>query len=350
MKKIRNRVILLTALAAALCFIAGPAFSQGFTIDFSSATGFPVPGEPEKLQTDNVIVNLLVTNPLTGDVITTTIPANVVWRFDYTLAALVIDGAEAANPPNTCDALPSLTVNVTNALTGAAIQNATVGASGESGQTDATGAVTLTGLPASSMPVSVSANGYVSSTQTVELECGDQESIGVSLLPEDDPGVIAGDIRIILNWGDNPRDLDSHLTKYEESVRLRADTVTSHVYYANTSDATIPASLDVDDQNGNGPETITIQKVDGAFNPGTYRYNVHHYAGSSTIPESGATVKVYMGDILMGTYTTPAAGGSALAVKWAWRVFRITISDDGSVAFTTLGEYYGPVNNASDVD
>ncbi len=348
MRNVRNWIILFTAMAAVLSFTAGPAFAQGFTIDFSSATGFGV-SDPEKLQTNNVIVNL--TNPLTG---TLTIPVNLVWKFNYTTLALEIEGAQATTDttdPNACDALPSLTVNVTNALTGDAIEGATVQAESQSANTNASGEATLTGLPVSSFPVTVSADGFVGVNQTASLECGDQESIGVSLLPADDQGTIDGDIRIILTWGVDPIDLDSHCTKYEEGgnggqspfPNPEAEELAFHIYWNNRSEAGVPVELDVDDVSSFGPETITIRKVDGAFEPGTYRYSVHHYDGSSNIPESGASVKVYQGDTVMGTYNPPSAGDANPGDNWAWRVFDIDIDEDGNVAFNTTGEYYGPV-------
>ena len=94
-----------------------------------------------------------------------------------------VDSAAAVG--NDCDALPSLTVNVTNALTGDPIARATVQAEEQFATTDYYGIAILTGLPVSSFPVSISATGYVNSNQTATLECGDQKSIDVSLLPSD---------------------------------------------------------------------------------------------------------------------------------------------------------------------
>jgi len=53
------------------------------------------------------------------------------------------------------------------------------------------------------------------------------------------------EIRIVLSWGANPRDLDSHFVG--EDI---------HVFYGNKSAKGV--NLDCDDTNGYGPETITI--------------------------------------------------------------------------------------------
>ncbi len=352
MRKVRNWIVLFTAVAAVMCF-TGPALAQ-FTIDFSSANGFGVSGNPEQLQTNNVIVN--IPNPIAGNL---TIPVNLVWQFNYTTLVLEIAGLQQTGDttdPNACDAIPSLTANVTNALTGDAIEGATVQAEGQSASSDADGAATLTGLPVSSFPVSVSADGYVSVNTTVTLECGDQGNIGVSLLPADDPGTIAGDIRIILTWGEHPVDLDSHLTKYEDDgngggggslfPNPETDVLAFHIYWNNRSEAGAPVELDVDDVTSYGPETITITKVGDAFEEGTYRYSVHHYAGSSSIQDSEATVKVYLGDTLMGTYTPPAPNANqAPGNRWTWRVLEIDSDGNGNVSFNTSGIYYGPVGS-----
>lgn len=108
--------------------------------------------------------------------------------------------------------------------------------------------------------------------------------------------VPAGQMRIVLNWGALPYDLDSHLT---------GDSTTAtgqpryHVYYANrvvraASGDTI-AYLDVDDVSSYGPETITIFR----FFPGTLRYKIHDYTNRNTTgshymsDSSSAVVRVY---------------------------------------------------------
>jgi len=54
-------------------------------------------------------------------------------------------------------------------------------------------------------------------------------------------------MRIVLNWGQNPLDLDSHLSYKNQ-----------HVYW--DSKQGLAANLDVDDTDSYGPETVTIDK------------------------------------------------------------------------------------------
>ena len=67
-----------------------------------------------------------------------------------------------------------------------------------------------------------------------------------------------GQVRIVLTWGETPRDMDSHL-----------DTPTGcHVYYGRKQCPSGEASLDTDVTDSYGPETINIRSL----KPGVYRY------------------------------------------------------------------------------
>ena len=65
------------------------------------------------------------------------------------------------------------------------------------------------------------------------------------------PVLPAGDFRIVLNWGANPRDLDSH---------LRGPCASEVMYNNKVCQAgQLKATLDRDATQGYGPETITIK-------------------------------------------------------------------------------------------
>lgn len=120
----------------------------------------------------------------------------------------------------------------------------------------------------------------------------------------------AGQARIVLEWGANPADLDAHL-----------QTPSGEISYMNKEIDGV-ASLDVDDTNGFGPETIVIDDV----SKGNYTYFVFNYSDSyysedaCRLSASGATVKVYMpGESQPQVFNVP--NGTGLL----WNVF--TISD-----------------------
>lgn len=133
----------------------------------------------------------------------------------------------------------------------------------------------------------------------------------------------AGEYRIILNWGSEPSDLDSHLTGPTENPDTRF-----HVYYGvDIYPITSPYNvyLDVDNTSHgsfNGPETITIVKS----TVGTYNYYVHHFSGTGNISTSGATVQLYKGTKLVDTFYPPA---NALGNGDVWSVFSLEKSTSG---------------------
>ena len=94
-----------------------------------------------------------------------------------------------------------------------------------------------------------------------------------------------GEIRMVLNWGENPRDLDSHL----KTPQINGQEY--HIMYSNRgSSESIPfVTLDVDDTNGYGPETITIKQ---AYD-GTYLYYIYKYSSIGTFSESGASIQIF---------------------------------------------------------
>lgn len=115
-----------------------------------------------------------------------------------------------------------------------------------------------------------------------------QEAVRVVL----SPGLDAGQLRIVLTWRDKPDDLDAHLEGPLPDGRR------FHVYFREKGDLASEefVRLDVDDRDGQGPETITVLGV----LPGTYRYYVHDYSNrnhpqAAQLAASGAQVKVYLG-------------------------------------------------------
>jgi hypothetical protein len=137
---------------------------------------------------------------------------------------------------------------------------------------------------------------------------------------------------IQLTWGEEPQDLDSHLTGPDGDSRF-------HIYYSdqyftdsgvtdyfngedfNASNpcatAEIKAALDLDDTESYGPETTTICQVEN----GTYNFYVHHYSGDNTISDSPAVVTVTTAAGITRTYTAPS--GATGSDSDVWHVFSI---------------------------
>jgi uncharacterized protein YfaP (DUF2135 family) len=104
-------------------------------------------------------------------------------------------------------------------------------------------------------------------------------NMSVSPFPE------PGETRMVLNWGLEPSDLDSHLKTPEIEGQ------TYHVMYSNkgSADQAPFALLDIDDTSGYGPETFTIRQ---SFS-GTYVYYIYQFSSSGSLAESNGTIKIY---------------------------------------------------------
>ena len=122
---------------------------------------------------------------------------------------------------------------------------------------------------------------------------------------------------ITLTWGENPKDLDSHVQgRYSNGQ-------TFHVYYRNMNgnDGGVRVcSLDCDDTTSYGPEHITLNLTTGD----PYYYYVYLYAGEGTLSGSGAKVTIHRGNVQLREFNVPANGGNGRY----WNVFAI---QDGNI-------------------
>ena len=200
---------------------------------------------------------------------------------------------------------------VQNALNGSGISGVTIEVrkgvniiDGELVQTiitDNSGNYSIT-LETGAYTVSLNANGYIATYETINIYGDESRQKDLSLSPL----LSQGNMRIKLSWGENPRDLDSHLVKKVNGSQEY------HIYYRAKS-GTNGDNLDHDDTTSYGPETVTINNVD---TNAIYTYYVHHYSGSSNLKSASAKVEVYYGNN-SSTYNVPNEDGIY------WKVFEV---------------------------
>lgn len=145
--------------------------------------------------------------------------------------------------------------------------------------------------------------------------------------------------QIVLEWGENPRDLDSHV------VGTLSNGSSFHTYYSRKSaweNGIEVCNLDVDDRYSYGPETITLK----ATNTTPYYYYVYNYAGTGTLATSGAKVTVLKGGSKVATYNVPVNQGSGRY----WNIFAIvdgrliiknTVTSSADVSYATSSRAVG---------
>ncbi|MNI56901.1 hypothetical protein D3C73_1119300 [compost metagenome] len=134
--------------------------------------------------------------------------------------------------------------------------------------------------------------------------------------------------RIVLTWGLNPKDLDSHLIGPGVSGGQFHTWFADKEYYVDGSKI---VDLDWDDVTSYGPETTTIRQDV----VGTYKFYVHNYSGESALTASGAKIEVIRGTDWENpiVFTVPAGGSERY-----WIVFEFTIKEDGSIEYTPVNE------------
>jgi len=173
----------------------------------------------------------------------------------------------------------------------------------------ANGSFSFTAIPSGTYTAFFSKDGYIDDILVLSV-LGGQSTSGFEMNLSPDIHTSSG-YRIILTWGEDPRDLDSHLFTPGISG------TTYHIYYRNQGSLTyIPyAYLDVDDVNSYGPETVTIANT----YPGEYYYSIYHYAGDGSLSTtSAATVSLYGTEGFLRSWSVPSSGNGL----W-WNVFSI---------------------------
>ena len=256
-----------------------------------------------------------------------------------------------ASPPAwlTFDAPATLRGQVTDALRGMPLEDVWVTASGVSGLSDTQGQYVLTNVPPGFLKANFDAKirsglapltvefinlsldaaatvqaaklGYVSYTNTqVSIRPAADVRLDFSLSPTNVPG-----LRLVLNWGAKPRDLDAHLLT--PTIESNAYEVAFPPRNRGHLESAPYAQLDVDRTTGFGPETITISRL----YPGTYYYYVHNYEDdqgfTGDLSGSSAIVQILSDQGVLRTASVPESGSG---------VYWLVCSIDGATGDITL--------------
>ncbi len=232
---------------------------------------------------------------------------------------------------------------VVDAFNGEGVNNVTIrvraGINAREGQVVAStssrpdGNYTLSDLPGGNYTIEASKSDYItgySSIVSIGRQTTQNQNVSIT------PAISAGEIRIVLDWGRTPADLDSHLTGPSSGRSGRF-----HIFYQNRTfrqGGARYAALDLDVTQSFGPETITIYNK----TQGLYRYSVHDYTNRSSsssraLSNSSARVRVYMGTNLTHTFNVPANRGGTV-----WTVFEIR--DDRIVPLNNMSFITEPIS------
>lgn len=134
-----------------------------------------------------------------------------------------------------------------------------------------------------------------------------------------------GSIKVVLNWGYLPPDLDLHVFSGSR-----------HVYFSSMHSSGVDViDLDRDDTDYEGPETITVHN---RSEEAVYKFYIHDYSNgsnpsSTALSRSGARVQLAIDNVDVDTYSVP----TEKAGIW-WHVFDIE-KGNSVVVYNTVSEY-----------
>ena len=196
------------------------------------------------------------------------------------------------------------------------------------------GNYSITTLETGIYTIAYSSEGFNTRYISVTVISGDAVIVNTQMVSAPELGCATGAgalATIILEWGENPRDPDSHVSGDNPDGSGRF-----HIYYANKRMTTpdfdsssfdveepcnsegVVASLDLDDTSSFGPETTTICRGYS----GLFKFYIRHYSGSGTISDSPTNVTVTTMSGITQTWVAPA-DPSNVGVGNIWHVFNV---------------------------
>jgi PKD repeat protein len=269
--------------------------------------------------------------PIPGATNSTLILTNVQLIHDGSYAVVVsnITGSVTSPPAAlTVVGLASLWGQVTDATNGLALSGVLVAVQGQAAVTDVEGNYFFAGLSgglkadfdadnqAGEVPLTVhftnttthtelavhaSKLGYHPYTNAlVQLQPGQTNRLDFSLSP-----IESGRLRLVLNWGQNPKDLDIHL------LTPAIEGTSYDVNWGEKGSLTsIPfVQLDVDNRNGFGPETVTIARgYAGLYHCYVQNFGDEWMPPTAELTNSAAVVQIYSEAGLADTFHVPVTG------------------------------------------
>ncbi len=255
-----------------------------------------------------------------------------------TVAANLTMGQTATIPATQLTSGLNVAGQVINALNEQSIPSAKLKIEGSQIEavSNAEGRFQLSAVPVNPFTLNVEGQGFYPETMTV-----DPKTSGQGIKPVLAPILKPGEIRIVLLWGQMIPDLDLHLYITEKSGKK------IQVWHQKRNPPGSTATLDVDNRNGYGPETITIKNP----NPGEYLIVARAYQDPKNnqllkMSESAAEVRVYQagkkkGDQIRAS-NTPGKNSNANplgADHSVWYVGRITVSGNEPAKLEFFGRY-----------
>jgi hypothetical protein len=221
---------------------------------------------------------------------------------------------------------------VVDAQTGDPLPGALISVLGGTSPTatsDSSGNFTISNVPEGGQTLVATATGYVETSVPIVMLANATVEISIGMLAL---GAGGDNVAAVLAWGENPRDLDLHMSGPDGSGGQ------FHAFYRNKEPAP-HVFLDLDDTQSFGPETMTVRPAEsGSYVAGDYHVWIHHYAGDLTFAESQATVTLFAGGSQIAQYTV--GSGSGDSSQRIWLVVEFDVSATGAVSNVRLQQSF----------
>merc|ERR1719221_653056 len=188
-----------------------------------------------------------------------------------------------------------------------------------SGMTTSTGRFTLDSVPLGlgSLVLNASAENFMAGQRSLNITSDGVDVVGVTLALS--PQLSASGYHFVLTWGNTPKDLDLVLFvgRCAMGKRFRGRTECM---------PGITATVDATTDEGNGPEIITVEGVNGATCPRTCWIGAEvKRASSDSNSWDGAEFKIYKGHNEIGRFQAPNDGAFSTTM---WYPGRLLVQGD----------------------
>jgi hypothetical protein len=147
---------------------------------------------------------------------------------------------------------------------------------------------------------------------------------------------------VVLTWGPEPGDLDAHL-----SGPICGSTDRFHVTFRDMNPVPY-AELDVDDLDGEGPETMTIWAYNGVWAAGEYDFWVDNYSRVPDFGVSSAVVTVFKEGEQVAQFAVADEAGVETTTLDIWRVVSLMVDKDGNLTLSREGHGFLDATEGSD--
>lgn len=108
------------------------------------------------------------------------------------------------------------------------------------------------------------------------------------------------------------------------------------------------AELDVDDLDGEGPETMTIWAYNGVWAAGEYDFWVHNYTRVPDFGSSSAVVTVFKEGEQVDQFAVADEVGVETTTLDIWRVVNLELDEDGNLTLNREGHGFLDATHGSD--